>query len=103
MATTYVTPLRSYGTPARPAVATAPVTVYGNRWCGIAQMVRRMLDRAGVAYRYVDLDLHPEVERRLRWMTGGDLRTPVVDVGGRWLEQPTSRELRWALSRSGLL
>ena len=42
----------------RPAVAVAPVTVYGNRWCGITQMTRRLLDRAGVPYRYVDLDLH---------------------------------------------
>jgi mycoredoxin len=87
----------------RPAVGTAPVTVYGNRWCGITQMTRRLLDRAGVPYQYVDLDLHPEAERRLRWMTGGVLRNPVVNVGGQWLEQPTVRELEWALTRHGLL
>ena len=87
----------------RPAVAGAPVTVYGNRWCGITQMTRRMLDRAGVPYRYIDLDLHPEVNRRLRWMAGGDLRNPVVNVGGEWLEQPTPRELQWTLGRHGLI
>jgi mycoredoxin len=87
----------------RAPVAVAPVTVYGNRWCGITQMTRRMLDRAGVPYRYVDLDLHPEMNRRLRWMAGGDLRNPVVDVAGEWLEQPTPRELQWALARHGLL
>jgi len=87
----------------RPAVAVAPVTVYGNRWCGITQMTRRLLDRAGVPYRYVDLDLHPEMKRRLRWMAGGDLRNPVVNVAGEWLEQPTPRELQWVLARHGLI
>ncbi|WP_236826131.1 MULTISPECIES: glutaredoxin family protein [unclassified Blastococcus] len=87
----------------RPPVAAAPVTVYGNRWCGITQMTRRILDRAGVPYRYVDLDLHPEMKRRLRWMAGGDLRNPVVNVAGEWLEQPTPRELQWVLARHGLI
>ncbi|WP_448628057.1 glutaredoxin family protein [Geodermatophilus sp. URMC 64] len=102
MTTTYMVPMQPAVT-VRPAVATAPVTVYGNRWCGITQMTRRLLDRAGVPYQYVDLDLHPEAGRRLRWMTGGVLRHPVVNVGGQWLEQPTGRELRWALARHGLL
>ncbi len=90
-------------TGARPTAAVAPVTVYGNRWCGITQMTRRMLDRAGVPYQYVDLDMHPEMKRRLRWMAGGDLRNPVVNVAGEWLEQPTPRELQWTLARHGLI
>ena len=84
-------------------IAPAAVVVYGNRWCGITQMVRRMLDRAGVPYQYVDLDLDPRATRRLRWLAGGDVRNPVVYVGGQWLEQPTPRELQWALARHGLL
>ncbi|MGY1722603.1 glutaredoxin family protein [Blastococcus sp. SYSU DS0533] len=102
MTTTYMVPMQP-AVRVRPAVGTAPVTVYGNRWCGITQMTRRLLDRAGVPYQYVDLDLHPEAERRLRWMTGGVLRNPVVNVGGQWIEQPTARELQWALTRHGLL
>jgi mycoredoxin len=87
----------------RPPVAAAPVTVYGNRWCGITQMTRRLLDRAGVPYRYVDLDASPEAARRLRWLAGGAVRNPVVDVAGQLLEQPSPRELQWALTRAGLL
>ncbi|MFD2091156.1 glutaredoxin family protein [Blastococcus deserti] len=102
MTSTYMVPMQP-AVRVRPAVETAPVTVYGNRWCGITQMTRRLLDRAGVPYRYVDLDLHPETARRLRWMAGGDVRNPVVDVGGQLLEQPTARELQWALARAGLL
>lgn len=75
----------------------AGVVVYGNRWCGITQMIRRTLDRAGVAYDYVDLDAHPDVQRRLQWMVGRGFRQPLVYVAGRWLEQPSPYELRRAL------
>lgn len=96
-----VTPLvsryRPYGAP-----APVPVVVYGNRWCGITQLVRRYLDRAGVPYDYVDLDHHPEAARRLAWATGGTLRNPVVYVGGEWLVQPSLHELQWALARAGM-
>ncbi len=77
--------------------AGAPVVVYGNRWCGITQLIRRTLDRAGVTYDYVDLDANPDVEHRLRWMVGRGFRQPLVYVAGRWLEQPTPADLRRAL------
>lgn len=75
--------------------ATVPVAIYGNRWCGLTQMIRRALDRAGIEYQYVDLDRHPEVERKLRAATRGRLRTPVVYVGGEWLLEP-SLDAVWA-------
>lgn len=84
---------------APPAV---PVVVYGRRWCAVSQMVRRHLDRLGVPYRYVDLDLHPGAESRLAWITGGRVHSPVVYVGGEVLVQPSIGELRWALSRAGV-
>jgi len=79
-----------------------PLIVYGRRWCGISQMVRRYLDRAGLPYEYVDLDRHPELESRLEWVTGGRVHTPVVYVGGEVLVQPSMRELEWALTRGGM-
>lgn len=82
--------------------ASAPVVVYGRRWCAISQMVRRHLDRLAVPYEYVDLDVHPEAESRLAWLTGGRVHSPVVYVGGEILVQPSISELRWALSRSGV-
>lgn len=83
-------------------VAQVPVVVYGNRWCGITQIVRRYLERRGVPYRYVDLDRDPEAERRLRWLAGGAVRNPVVYVNGDWLEQPSMDQLGWVLARHGL-
>jgi mycoredoxin len=78
------------------------IVVYGRRWCALSQMVRRYLDRLGIPYEYVDLDLHPEVEARLSWMTGGHVRTPTVYLGDEVLVQPTIRELEWELTRKGL-
>ncbi len=58
----------------------APVTVYGRRWCAISQLARRQLDRMRIPYEYIDLDTQPDLERRLAWMTGGRVHTPVIAV-----------------------
>lgn len=86
----------------RPLRDTVPVVVYGNRWCGLTQMIGRSLDRAGVEFEYVDLDRHPELERRMRLTLGSRLRTPLVYVGGDWYMAPSVRELRDALARHGV-
>jgi mycoredoxin len=89
------------GAPVRHRTSTVPVVVYGNRWCGLTQMISRGLARAGVDYQYVDLDLHPEVERRLRLTVGPGLHTPLVYVDGDWYMAPSMRELQHALARHG--
>jgi len=91
-------------TPVRPAprLRAAPVAVYGNRWCGITQLIRRALDRAGIAHAYVDLDDHPEVRARLSALSGGRLRTPLVHIGGEWLMEPSLRQVQAVLARHGV-
>ena len=84
-------------------VATAPVTVYGTRWCAQSQMVRRHLDRLGIPYRYVDLETDPEAAAEVRWLTGGYVSHPTVSIGGDVLVEPTLGELDWALERAGLI
>lgn len=83
------------------AAGSVPIVIYGNRWCGLTQMLRRGLDRAGVDYDYVDLDLHPQVEARMRRTLGPRIRTPLVYVGGDWHMAPSLRELQGALARHG--
>lgn len=94
-----VTPVPTRGAPRTRAV---PVAIYGNRWCGITQLIRRALDRAGVEYAYVDLDEHPSVHERLEALAGGRLRTPVVHIGGEWLMEPSLRQVQAALARHGV-
>jgi mycoredoxin len=84
-------------------VRTAPVTVYGTRWCAMSQMVRRHLDRRGIPYRYVDLETDPEAAAQVRWLTGGYLSHPTVSVAGEVLVEPNLAELDWALERAGLI
>jgi mycoredoxin len=87
----------------RPRSTTAlPLTVFGRRWCGISQMVRRYLDRLGVPYEYVDLDQHPEVASQLAWVTGGRVHSPTIRVGDELLVQPSTQELERALRRYGV-
>lgn len=80
--------------------SSVPIAVYGNRWCGLTQLVARTLRRAGIDFDYVDLDEHPGVERRLRALMGGRLRTPVVYVDGQWLVAPSPAQLQTAVSRA---
>ncbi len=94
-----VTPTR---TRLAPPARTVPVAIYGNRWCGITQLVRRALDRAGIDYDYVDLDEYPSVQARLTALTGGRLRTPVVYIDGEWLMEPNLPEVRAVLARHGV-
>ena len=79
-----------------------PLTVYGRRWCGISQMIRRYLDRHGVPYEYVDMDANPAVEQQLSWLTGGRVRSPTIRLGDQLLVQPSTQELARALARAGI-
>jgi mycoredoxin len=85
-----------------PRTTTVPVTVYGRQWCGISQMVRRYLDRIGVPYEYVDLDRDPNAESRLAWLTGGRVRSPMVQIRDEMLVQPSVQEVARALARRGV-
>lgn len=88
--------------PAAPVRPQIPIAIYGNAWCGETQLIRRALNRAGIEYAYVDLDLHPDVHRRLQALAGGRLRTPVVHIDGEWLMEPTLREVDAVLASRGV-
>lgn len=45
---------------------------------------------------------NPEAAARLRWVTGGCLSHPTVEVAGEVLVEPSLNELDWALGRVGL-
>lgn len=81
---------------------TAPVVVYGTNWCAMTMIVRRMLERYGIPYRYVDLDHDVRAARELQWLTGGAVSHPTIAVGGDVLVEPTARELDGYLRRRGL-
>src|SRR5512142_736095 len=81
----------------------APVVVYGTGWCAATQMVRRYLDRMGIPYVYRDIEADPVAANQVRWWTGGYASHPTLQIGGQILVEPTTQELRWALSQEGLI
>ncbi len=83
--------------------STLPVEVYGTNWCASTQMVRRYLDRLGVAYIYRNMDDDPRAARQVQWWTGGTLSHPTVRLGGNILVEPSLDEVRVALRRLGLI
>ena len=85
------------------AAPDVPLVVYGTRWCGATQLLRRHLERVGVPYRYVDLEQDAEAVNQLRWWTGGSASHPTVYVNGEILVAPTVGELDGGLMRSGLM
>lgn len=89
--------------PYRPAVSSVPpIVVYGTSWCAKTMMVRRYLERLGIPYRYVDLEMNPQAVAQLRWWTGGYTSHPTVTIGGEVLVEPSMGELQWTLARYGV-
>src|SRR4051794_38535326 len=86
---------------APPFRTAAPATLYGRRWCAYSRLARRRLDRLEIPYDYVDLDRHPEDERRLAETLGGRVYSPVVQIADELLRQPDPSELDLALWRAG--
>lgn len=80
-----------------------PVVVYGTQWCAATQMVRRTLDRLNIPYRFRDMEADPSAASQVRWWTGGDATHPTLQIGGDILIEPTTSELKWALSKNGLV
>jgi mycoredoxin len=80
----------------------APVVVYGTSWCAATQIIRRHLERLGIPYRYVDIELDPVAAAQLRWWSGGRLSHPTVSIGGAILIEPTLDELDAALAQTAL-
>lgn len=96
----YATRSRPHRGPA--ARTSVPIVVYGTGWCAMTMIVRRLLERYGIPYRYVDLERDARAARELQWLTGGSVSHPTIAIGGDVLVEPSARELDWYLRRRGL-
>ncbi len=85
--------------------ATPRITLYGTRWCGDCHRSRRLLDRLGVSYEYVDLNADPDAADWVRANSRGYASVPTILLGadGPILVEPSDRELHAALSAAGFL
>ena len=79
------------------------VKVYGADWCEDTRATREVLDRLGVAYKYIDVDGNEEAAAWVREQNEGKERKPTLDINGQILSVPTEHELVGALREMGLM
>lgn len=80
------------------------VTVLGAEWCGDCRRSKRLLDRLGVPYEWVDLVAEPERMDEVRRRNDGRQSIPVIIFpDGSHLIEPSDPALTGRLSELDLL
>lgn len=77
--------------------------VYGADWCEDTQRSLRQLRRLSIPHRYVNIDEDLSGLERAKTLTGGRRRTPVIDMDGAVLVEPTNETLARLLIERGQL
>ena len=81
------------------------ITFYGAHWCGDSRRSQALLDRLGVPYTFVDVELDAAASAWAARQNGGRRRTPTIAFGvnGPVLIEPTDPELTATLREQGLI
>ena len=75
--------------------------VYGADWCEDTQRSLRHLRRLSIAHRYTNIDEDLTAIERAKALTGGRRRTPVIEMDGAVLVEPTNETLTRLLIERG--
>jgi mycoredoxin len=70
-----------------------PITVYWRPGCPFCMMLKRSLSRAGVTTTEINIWDHPDAAATVRGAAGGNETVPTVEVGGRFLVNPSARQV----------
>ncbi len=87
-------------TTARPT--SSLIQVYGIGNCKQTESVRRKLNSENIPFEYVDVELDLDAAQWIESLTEGVLVTPVLDLFGKILIQPSKSKLDLAQSASDL-
>jgi mycoredoxin len=79
------------------------VTVYGADWCEDTRRSRRLLRRLGLDHTYRNVDEDPVALEEATRLGAGIRRTPVIQLGGDSLVEPSNEALTHALVTYGLI
>jgi len=75
--------------------------VYGRSDCTDTAQARETLESRDVPYRWVDLDVHPELRAEAVAVNGGSTKVPTVVLpGGTVFVEPTAEQIIEALSQA---
>jgi glutaredoxin len=76
-----------------------PIRVFGADWCGDCFRAKRVLDRTGADYEWIDVEVQAGAAAEALELAGGRTNIPVIELpDGRILVEPTDRELEDALA-----
>lgn len=78
----------------------ARITMYGAEWCGDCRRSKALLDRRGVDYDYVDLEVEFDGAARAKAISGRTNIPVVVFPDGTHVTEPTDAELGAKLDES---
>ena len=56
----------------------ATLTIYSTTWCGPCIRLKAQLDRVGVTYEVIDIELHPEAAEFVMSVNNGSQTVPTV-------------------------
>ncbi|MCX2969636.1 glutaredoxin domain-containing protein [Streptomyces sp. TRM70308] len=59
---------------------TGTVTMYSTTWCGYCVRLKRQMEREGIAYNEINIELDPESASFVEKINGGDQTVPTVVV-----------------------
>jgi mycoredoxin len=83
-------------TPATPAPGT--VTMFSTTWCGYCRVLKRALDREGIAYSEVNIENEPGAADFVMQVNGGNQTVPtVLFPDGSALTNPSLGQVKAAL------
>lgn len=60
-----------------------PVTVYSTSYCGYCVRAKQLLERKGVAYTEIRVDLDPAARAQMEHRSGGRRTVPQIFIGDR--------------------
>ena len=76
----------------------AAMTIYGADWCGDCRRAKNVLNAAGVAYTYVDIDHDPAAAARAIKISGAKSIPVIVMPDGTHLVEPSNADLLAAVA-----
>jgi mycoredoxin len=79
------------------------IDVYGAEWCPDCRRSKKLLDRLGVAYTYLEVDQDDALRDRAVGIAGRQSIPVVVFPDGTHLVEPSDPQLRSKIEQLGLL
>lgn len=70
------------------------IVVYGTAWCGDCRRAKKLLERRGIDYAWVDVEEQKGAKEEMLRLNGGDRRVPtLLFPDGSMLVEPSNVEL----------